>query len=1245
MRRLLLIALAVGLLVITALGAWLLATEAGLRYAVGRVDGLADTALSARQWRGRLLGPVYAEGLQLDIPAARVSAAKAMFDWQPLALLRGRLVIDPVEASDVRVTLQAPRDEAPANGRGRLPVLFTSVGLKGRVGGLSVTDATGVVVLAPSDVTLAAVLHHDLSLTLEQAVLDHPQGRFEATGRLGLEDEAALDLETVWRVQRPGMVPLQGQGSLRGVFARPEIDQQLLTPWQARLQGSLAWRDGPLRWEAHLALARGVLADLDPAWPELRLSGALQGSGTGRALALSTTLDLHEPSAGAWRAEAVVRHDVTAWMLPRLLLVRQDGAGRVEGEGQLRLGDDGLAELSLAWQDLGWPAAEPASRSPAGTLEVRGHPDAWTLAGEAVLEQAGHPPGRVDLEGLGDRHHLRLERLRADWLGGRVQGGGQVHWSPALRFEGELALSRLNPGHLAPQWPGKVDAKLALGGTWSEATGREVRVDMRSLGGELRGHALGGKASLSYMPGKLNIRELVLTSGTARFTASGSLAQSLDLQLALQAKDLDHVLPELHGALTADARLRGNVEAPQLQAGAEGSGLQWQGRQVADLMLNAELDVSGRVPSHLALSADGVEVSGLRAAAVTLSGTGTPAAHTVTLAMQLAPGEVDMALAGSYGGGTWQGVLRDGRWRGDAGVWTQQAPAPLRVSAEGAQLDQACFAQVPARLCLAGSAGHAGITAQAQVERVPMALFKPLLPRRDLAVSGELNGGFDLRYGDGLRRLRADLHAAAGELRLDLPGDEAFTTTYHRLSLAAQGDEDGLHLRAAAEMKDGDFARAEARLPGWRPGMALSGDLMLDGRLQASMGQLMWVSLFVPEVIIPDGRLEADLQLRGTASRPVIDGSADLVGGTIAIPLLGIELGELRVFARGDPAGGMQLSATARSGPGSVQVSGTAGRSPQGWHADLRVHGQDFQAVRLPMGEALATPDLTLRAEDGVIRVGGRVLIPQARVNFEDVSAPAQVSSDVVVIDARDGEASARQRWQVVTELEVVFGEQVRIAGYGLEGRLGGAITILEPLRGVATARGEVNVLDGKYEAYGQSLTIAQGRLIYANAPLGNPGVDFRAVRREEDVTVGITATGRLRSPEVRLYSEPPMDDSQILAWLVLGRPIDDATREEADLLQRAAVSLGLAGGTSLAEDIAGEFGVDVVQVEASTQRQEAALVLGKYLSPRLYVQYAVGLFQAQDSVRVRYRLSEHWTLEAQSGTRSSADILYTIEK
>jgi translocation and assembly module TamB len=235
----------------------------------------------------------------------------------------------------------------------------------------------------------------------------------------------------------------------------------------------------------------------------------------------------------------------------------------------------------------------------------------------------------------------------------------------------------------------------------------------------------------------------------------------------------------------------------------------------------------------------------------------------------------------------------------------------------------------------------------------------------------------------------------------------------------------------------------------------------------------------------------------------------------------------------------------------------------------------------------------------------------------------------------------------VISEVSVRFGDDVRVTGYGFSGRIGGQIVVVEPAGGGAVGRGELQVLDGKYEAYGQDLSIEQGRLLYGNAPLNNPGIEFRAVRDvSPEVKVGIVATGRLKKPEVRLYSDPAMDDSEVLAYLVLGRPLETASEEEADVLQRAALSLGVAGGTRVAREIASEVGVDVVDVEASTQSSEAALVLGKYLSPRLYVQYAVGLWEAGSAWQMRYRLGTNWTIEAESGSvQSGVDVLYTIEK
>ena len=49
-----------------------------------------------------------------------------------------------------------------------------------------------------------------------------------------------------------------------------------------------------------------------------------------------------------------------------------------------------------------------------------------------------------------------------------------------------------------------------------------------------------------------------------------------------------------------------------------------------------------------------------------------------------------------------------------------------------------------------------------------------------------------------------------------------------------------------------------------------------------------------------------------------------------------------------------------------------------------------------------------------------------------------------------------------------------------------------------------------------------------------------------------------------------------------------------------------------------------------------AAFTVGKYLSPRLYLSYGVGLFEPGQVVTLRYILSRRWNFEAQQSTNSS---------
>ncbi|HYQ73260.1 MAG TPA: translocation/assembly module TamB domain-containing protein, partial [Gammaproteobacteria bacterium] len=160
--------------------------------------------------------------------------------------------------------------------------------------------------------------------------------------------------------------------------------------------------------------------------------------------------------------------------------------------------------------------------------------------------------------------------------------------------------------------------------------------------------------------------------------------------------------------------------------------------------------------------------------------------------------------------------------------------------------------------------------------------------------------------------------------------------------------------------------------------------------------------------------------------------------------------------------------------------------------------------------------------------------------------------------------------------------------------------------------------------------------------------LDIEAVREPApDILVGVKVRGNLQQPVVTTFSEPGMTQSEQLSWLVLGRPLQDNTsNSEQSALNNAALMLGLTGGETLGKELGNRIGVDEVEVTSDAgDTTSASLLVGKYLSPKLFVSYGVGLFEPVSTLQLRYTLSSKWKLLGEaSDLRSSADIFYVIE-
>ena len=92
------------------------------------------------------------------------------------------------------------------------------------------------------------------------------------------------------------------------------------------------------------------------------------------------------------------------------------------------------------------------------------------------------------------------------------------------------------------------------------------------------------------------------------------------------------------------------------------------------------------------------------------------------------------------------------------------------------------------------------------------------------------------------------------------------------------------------------------------------------------------------------------------------------------------------------------------------------------------------------------------------------------------------------------------------------------------------------------------------------------------------------------------------------------------------------------------ANDLAISGGALLLGGIGQRVGLDDVTVERGSNDQ-TEVVLGKALSPRLYVSYGISIAEAINTIKLRYTINENWSGIIEAGLNQAADLEYRVER
>ena len=1222
---------------------WLLQTVAGrdvlLAQVVARLP--VGATLTWSKVDGPVAGPLVLHDVDFRYDDIYFTAERAYLDPDIRPLLGRKLQLDALQIKNA--TLNLAKSDEPfemPSWPGSLPQIEMPLAIQADtiiIDGFRITQAQEPLV----DISK---LRGGLEIAngefrAHQLKIDSDLGDFRVDGHYLPGNDYTTDITIGAALPAPrGRTPARLGLVARGDLARMEIAVAGHAP--APLQASLVFegRDEPV-WKASARSKELDLALLVPGMDPATLPLSLDFSASGKGGQANLQGRIQQGDLAVELAPSNVGLADQVLTVSPLVVKGWGGQARLQGTADFRDRENASLRFSIVANDLTF-VPEPDTTTPgaakpvpvtlkearmglAGTLKT------WAAVGKASVEREQQ---RADLQFdvRGSDTAAQIRQLQAKTPGGALDVTGQVAWAPQLDWDVAAKLAAFDPGYFVPGWDGRLSGAVAskgrqlpppAGSPAGTAGSYEATVDVPGINGMLRNRRVDaqGQFALRGQQGEGNVR---LAVGNSRLTARGSVGDRLDVQAQLDPVQLDDLMPGSTGTLRGQVQVRGPRTAPDITADLVGSGLRY-----ADYSAEA-LSLRGRLPwqgSNGTLALQGTKVqAGMLLDTINVNASGSVSNLRLDAQANNELGAVALQGGVRQQGSAWRGdlaALRIAPVKGDP--WALRAPATFGIQGSSFTLSDTCLgAATGGALCASANWPRDGLKIRG--DALPLALVQPWLPPqsgRRLHLRGELTLDGQIRPRGNAWEGSARIASLEGGIRL---GDNARgeLVRYDQFSATLEMTPAQINAKLGVGFQGNGFVDAKVQT-GWDANAPLNGELYLN------MSRLYWLELFSPDIVRPTGLIEGHVSLRGTRGTPSLGGDAKLSNFKGEFPALGLTFDQGSGSFMAQPDGSARITAQANSGKGTLFVDGGLSWFGDAQPLQLHIHGENVLLSNTPELRIVANPNLDFTLAAAAMQLRGTVHVPEADLDLERLDRGTSVSEDVVVLDPADPEEGPSSPLDM--DLTVSLGDNVRMAGFGLKGGLGGKMQVWARPGREMTANGALEV-SGRYKAYGQDLTITRGNLNWNFNPVSDPRIDIRAERRVGDVTAGIDVTGRAQSPRVDVWSDPAMSQSEALAFLVLGRSLTGASSDQTQQVNAASAALS-AGSGLLASQLGAKLGLDDAGVSQSRALGGSVIGFGKYISPKLYVGYGVSLVGSGSVITLKYLLRRGFDIEVESST------------
>ncbi|WP_100657930.1 translocation/assembly module TamB domain-containing protein [Alteromonas flava] len=886
------------------------------------------------------------------------------------------------------------------------------------------------------------------------------------------------------------------------------------------------------------------------------------------------------------------------------------------------LTESNAADISITWQPFTHKDLALANgfEVASGELSLQGDRTNYHLLAATAVSLAELPtPLHLNIDAGLNETRLQLNSVNAELLDGSIDLAGDIQLSEQLSWLLSADIQKLDLQHLNEDFPSEITGTVAGSGQFTDGL-PNINVTQLDLTGTQLNYPLAVKASGAYA-GNAGVAVSSFTlshldnhvQGFARLL----LDRRIDADVIVSIPKLTDSVSSLSGDIRGNVMVAGEIMRPEVSANLVANNIatltdgQW-----ATLLQRIVLQVQGRSDAPtVALLAEHPE--GSITSKIDLNVTDT--------AIKATPSELEIAFASS--------------------LFSLQQPADftldLTQQSVALSASMCLHSQQKAELCI-NEFGFTdeilkfslGLDNLAAMEALTWSRTTVPIENPASIISAQINGGYSPENG---LQATALAEVSAGQWTLGDSGN-SITIAAETIPLSAKFAEQKLQLEASVVGP----VIGKLALQSW---LDVSAEQpQVDMNLVATRFDVSPFAFLSQEINELNGMFDADVSVTGEITQPSINGQLVLTDGLIDIskaPAI-LKAWEASIEFNGQSAA---VDSTFILGNGNGALLGELNWQ-DGVALQATIQGNKLNFSHQDIALTLS-PDLSVNYSPAGLRLVGELNIPKAKIKVDTL--PQGTISESADVHLRGEPAPTSTVETAFVDLQINIdpdnNKQVELDAFGLEAFLTGDLRVTN--QPSLSAFGDLQIVDGEYRAYGQELLIRTGDLQF-NGAFSQPLLYIEAIRdpdlTEDGVIAGIRIDGLANQPNIQLFSEPTLDQSQTLAYLLSGRGNigsgDSNNANYASLL----FGLGVSNSESLTNRLGNALGIDDLRLQSKGSDKNTQFSVSGKLNEDLTVEYGVNLDSVSE-VTLRYQLLPRLYLEAVSSLYESIFVYYRFSR